>query len=65
MTPEQEAAYVNAQAACALIDMQGMVAENAAREHIGLSPIYRMEEFNALITRYGIHHNAVMGRFAT
>lgn len=65
MTPEQSAAYINSQAACALIEMQGMVAANvtAAKNHRGgeyfMSP-YNEDDFKALIDHYGIHHNAVM-----
>lgn len=59
MTPEQKAAYVNSQSACALIEAMGMAAENQYRERRGESVAYREESFLTLIERYGISHNAV------
>ena len=63
MTPEQKAAYVQAQAASALIEAMGMQAENKRREQQGLSMAYGEEQFDALINKYGIHHNATVGFF--
>jgi len=59
MTPEQKAAFVNSQVACALIEAMGMKAENQQRTHLGQSIAYGEEAFAALIEKYGIHHNAV------
>jgi hypothetical protein len=63
MTEEQNAAYVFSQSACALIEAMGMVAENAHRQQCGNSIAYGEEAFNALINKYGIHHNAVVTAF--
>jgi hypothetical protein len=60
MTPEQQAAYINSQAACALIEMAGMQAANAANL---LSPPYSQDDFNQILIKYGIFHNAVVGWF--
>ncbi len=60
MTPEQQAAYVNSQVACALIEAQGMVAENMQRAALGQSMAYVEDDFAAIINKYGIHHNAVL-----
>jgi hypothetical protein len=59
-TPEQKAAYLNSQTACALIKMQSMMAENQERESQGKSLAYGEEAFLALIDKYGIHHNAAV-----
>lgn len=63
MTPEQKAAYVMAQAACALIEAMGMTAANQQRSVIGASMAYDDDAFAGVITRYGIHHNSVMAIF--
>ncbi len=60
VTPEQQAAYVNAQTACALIEAAGMTAENKQREVCGHSMAYVEEDFLAVIEKYGIHHDASM-----
>lgn len=59
MTPEQKAAYVNAQVACAMIEAMGMQAENMGRVHRGTAMAYNDEHFSALIEKYGLHHNAI------
>ncbi len=53
-------AYVNAQVACALIEMESMKAKNQWRKHQQESPAYGEEAFLAVINKYGIHHNAVL-----
>ena len=63
MTPEQQAAYVFAQSTGALIEAMGMLSENLDRARRSESPAWCSEEFNNLITKYGIHHNAVMGYY--
>ncbi len=60
MTEEQNAAYVFSQSICALIEAMGMVAENTHRQQCDKSIAYGEETFNALIEKYGIHHNAVL-----
>ncbi len=63
MTPEQQAAYIIAQAACMHAEMEGMKAENARRS-AGQAPLrYSEVDFEALPARYGIDHNAVVGFF--
>ena len=61
MTNEQKAAYIQSQAACALIEAMGMQALNMQRERQGYSMAYDDEAFFKLIEKYGIHHNAVLG----
>ena len=63
MTPEQKAAYINAQAACATIEAIGMQADNDHRLSLGQTIAYDGEAFQNLLTKYGIHHNAVVGFF--
>ena len=65
MTPEQTASYVNSQAACALIEMQGMIAANQFRMQQGLTIAYDEKAFFALIDQYGISHNAVITQFSS
>ena len=63
MTPEQKAAYINARVACATIEAAGMTALNMQRASLGLSMAYEDDAFDALIDKYGIHHNAVLNLF--
>jgi hypothetical protein len=61
MTPEelyqQELMYFKMQMLQAEIEMQGMIAENKNRELRGDSPAYGEDHFQALVNKYGIHHN--------
>lgn len=61
MTSEQGAAYVMSQSICAMIEAMGMQAENQSRAVDGIQHKYSKEDFDALIEKYGIHHNAVHG----
>ena len=63
MTPEQQAAYVFAQSVSALIEAMGMLSDNLDRARKGESPGWYNEEFNNLIDKYGISHNAVLGLY--
>ena len=63
MNEEQRIAYMNGQIACAQIEAMGMSAENAYWISIGQSPAYRMEDFENVINKYGIHNNAVLDFF--
>jgi hypothetical protein len=54
------AAYINAQATCAMIEAMGMQAENKQREIQGYSIAYDDKAFFDLIEKYGIHHNATV-----
>lgn len=59
MTPEQQAAFVMAQAACAMAEIAGMQAENANYNH----PKYLKKDFDAVIARNVIGHNDVISYF--
>lgn len=59
-TPEGRAAFINSQVACAQIEAAGMVAENTRRASLGQSNAYGEDDFERLIHKYGIHHNAVV-----
>jgi len=61
MSPEQQAAYINAQVACALIKTASMTAENHFYMIQKGFPKYGEDKFLDLINEYGIHHNATMG----
>ena len=63
MTPEQQAAYVFAQSVSALIEAMGMISDNMDRARKGESQAWYNEEFNNLIDKYGISHNAVLGTY--
>ncbi len=63
MTPEQQAAYIVAQAACMHAEIEGMRSENLAAAVNSEPPPYRKADFDALPVRYGLHHNAVIGYF--
>ena len=63
MTPEQRAAFINAQVACALIDLAGMQAENSARQQLGQAPAYQEDSFQVMMRRYLIGHNEVLAFF--
>lgn len=63
MTEEQQAAYVNAQAACAMIEAMGMQAANVLAQQTGAPLPYGQDNFQALIEHYSIHHNGVLTLF--
>lgn len=63
MTPEQQAAFIMAKAACAMAEIAGMQAENAHRERNGMSGAYGEEAFEGVIVRNGIGHNDVISFF--
>jgi hypothetical protein len=63
MTPEQKAAYVISQAACALAELEAMKAANWMRERRGEVIAYSEEAFMDLDKKYCIGHNAVIGLF--
>lgn len=60
MTSEQKAAFINAQAACAIIQAMGMLASNQQRAALGDSPAYGEQHFDGLIQSYGLHENSVI-----
>lgn len=59
MTPEQKAAFINAQAACMLAELEAMKAFNHFRMSIGMALAYDEEAFLALPDKYGLGHNTV------
>ena len=63
MTPEQQAAYIFSQSVSALIEAMGMLSDNLDRARKGESPGWNNDEFNYLIDKYGISHNAVTGLY--
>ena len=60
MTPVQKAAYIQAQAACAMAEIVGMQAMNTYREMRGETIAYDEDAFFAIPDSYGISHNAVV-----
>lgn len=52
--------YIQGQVTCALIEMEGMKAENQQRLIEGKSLAYTEKQFNSLIEKYCISHNAVL-----
>jgi len=63
VTEEQEAAYVQAMATCAMVDAMGMQAANAQRAIRGESMAYTDTDFFGLVEKYGIGHNSVLSLF--
>lgn len=63
MTPEQAAAYVHAQAVAATAEIEGMKAENQNRMSNGWGATYTEDDFARIISKYGLHHNAVVTTF--
>ena len=62
MSPEERAVYINSKVACAMIEAQGMTAENMQRKVLGKSMAFDAEHFSALIEEYGIGKDAVLAR---
>jgi hypothetical protein len=58
--PQQKAAYINAMTASATAEIFGMHAENMQRQAVGQSMAYDEKAFEDVITRHGLHHNAVV-----
>lgn len=63
MTPEQQAAYVNAQAVTAMITAMSMVAANQERQQHGHSLAYDEAAFVQVIRTHCIDHNEVLSLF--
>jgi ParB-like chromosome segregation protein Spo0J len=57
---ERDLVYVQGILLQARIEMEGMIAENKQREHLGVSMAYVEKDFQALIEKYGVHHNALI-----
>ncbi len=60
MTDEQNIVYTQGMLLQARITMEGMIAENQQRVHLGRALAYTEVSFNALIKEYGVHHNALI-----
>lgn len=60
MNEIQSAAFLIAQSACLMAELEAMKVANVMRLQVGHSPAYGEEEFLALITKYGVHHNAAL-----
>lgn len=58
MTEEQKAAYVNAQAVAARIELESMLAANSERRSSGYADAYDEKAFLSLIDKYDLHHNS-------
>lgn len=63
MTEEQKAAYINSQAVCAQIELEAMKVTNRHDESLGSAPTYAEEDFRAIIGRFVIEHDNVLGIF--
>lgn len=63
MTPEQKAAFIVAQAACANAEIASMQALNQERMHRGESIAYDEASFAAVPDRFGLGHNTVISFF--
>lgn len=60
MNEQQAAAFVMAQTACMLVEMEAMKVANQEREMRGLSLAYNEGAFQELIEKYGVHHNSAL-----
>lgn len=63
MTPEQQAAYIIAQAACMHAEIEGMRAANLGRVINNDPLLYTEADYAGLPDKYGVHHNAVIAFF--
>jgi hypothetical protein len=63
MTPEQAAAFVQSQTACAMAEIASMHAENREREMQGHTHAYDCCAFRAVPDEFGIGHNSVLSIF--
>lgn len=65
MTPEQKAAFINAQSVMAQIELQGMIAENTQRERDGLALAYSEKAFSELFVSYSeiLGYNSIIRFF--
>lgn len=63
MTPEQAAAFIQAQTVCAAAEIAAMQAANRAREEQGHSHAYGEDAFRDVPNEFGIGHNSVLELF--
>ena len=60
MNESSRAAFLVSQSVCALIQMEGMKAENRQREFLGLGIAYGEDAFFKLASDAGLEHNDAM-----
>jgi len=63
MTPEQQAAFIHAQSACALITAMGMQAANERCRLDNEYPRYGESDFKGVLNQFIIQHNDVITEF--
>jgi len=65
MTPEQKAAFIQAQTQLMVTEREVMLAEDREREHAGRAPVNGPGEWRRFLERWeaAIGHNAVIGFF--
>jgi hypothetical protein len=63
MSPEQQAAYINAQTACMLAELEAMKAMNRERQMHDHSDAYGSDAFFELADKFALSHNAVIAFF--
>lgn len=63
MTPEQSAAFVQSQTACAMAEIASMHAANREREMQGHTHAYDETAFRAVPDEFGIGYNSVVRLF--
>lgn len=63
MTPEQKAAFINAQASAATCERMAMAWQNLADTAANRPLTYSYADFMALIDRYQLGYNDVVGFF--
>lgn len=63
MTRSETVAYIQAQTAAALIELQAMIVANREREMQNKALAYDETAFLELGERFVIHHNDVIGMF--
>ena len=61
MDQVSKAAYITAMAACAQIEATAMSEANKSARAAGQPAPHMASDFENLIVKYGIHHNAVIG----
>ena len=62
MNETERATFIQAQAACAIIEAFGMISENMRAANNGRTVLpYSKYDFDVLINQYGIHQNATIG----
>lgn len=63
MTPEQKAAFIMAQSACAMAKIGGMQASNMAAQAANEPLMYGPDDFDKVFEEFLIERRAVMGIF--